>query len=169
MMDIDEILDVVSEQDEVLYQATRSEIYAKKLNFRVVNAFICNSEGKLWIPRRHHNKKLFPLGLDCSVGGHVSAGEDYETALIRETQEELTITLEKADYKKIARLTPRDHGTSSFMWVYMIYSDVTPAYNKNDFIEYYWLTLDEVVERLNNHDHGKYDLLPILKEIRGKF
>jgi isopentenyl-diphosphate delta-isomerase len=48
----DEYLDLVSENDEVIGKKLRSEIYAEHLsNFRVVNAFLVNSEGKLWVAR----------------------------------------------------------------------------------------------------------------------
>ena len=102
------------------------------------------------------------------VGGHVSADEDYETAFIRQTQEELNIDITKVHYKRVARLTPRENRTSAFMWVYILYSDIAPTYNENDFVEYYWLTPDELLERLDGHDIGKSDLLPIIKEIKDK-
>lgn len=56
----EEILDLVNENDEVIGSKSRSDIYAEGLkNFRVVNAFVINSKGKLWIPRRAANKRLF--------------------------------------------------------------------------------------------------------------
>lgn len=167
-MSFDEILDVVSEHDEVVRQEKRSIVYAQKLYFRAINAFIVNSEKKLWIPRRHHNKKLFPLALDCSVGGHVSSGESYDEAFFRETQEELNMDICEIIYKKIARLTPVSHGTSAFMWVYIIYSDAVPAFNQEDFVEYYWLTVQEIQDRINNGESAKSDLLPILQEVKNK-
>lgn len=51
-------------------------------NYRVVNVFVINSSGKIWIPRRHSNKAHFPLAFDMSIGGHVESGETYEAALI---------------------------------------------------------------------------------------
>lgn len=60
-------------------------------NFRVVNAFLVNPEGKLWIPKRTSDKRIFPDCLDVSMGGHVESGESYEQALERELAEELNI------------------------------------------------------------------------------
>ena len=66
----DEYLDLVNEKDEVIGKKLRSEVYAEGLsNFRVVNAFLVNSEGKLWLPRRGAHKRIFPLCLDMSMGG----------------------------------------------------------------------------------------------------
>ncbi len=167
-MTYDEILDIVSPLDEVIGQEKRSVVYAQQLSFRVINAFVCNTQKQLWIPRRHPNKKLFPLSLDCSVGGHVAAGEDYDHAFARETAEELNIDVNTVSFKKVARLTPLTHGISAFMWVYVIYSDIAPTFNTDDFVEYYWLTPDEIVHRLETGEQAKSDLLPIVKEINDK-
>ena len=49
----DELLDLVNEQDQVIGCRERGEIYKEGLtNFRVVNAFLVNDAGQLWIPRR---------------------------------------------------------------------------------------------------------------------
>lgn len=162
----DEILDLVSPDDKIVGQEKRSVVYEKKLSyFRVINGFVCNSEKKLWIPRRHYQKRLFPLCLDASVGGHVGTGETYDDAFVRETQEELGINVMSYSYSKIARLTPHEHNTSAFMWVYLIQSDDVPPYNKNDFIEFEWLTPEEVLKKVSSGDKAKTDLIPILNAI----
>ena len=49
----EEYLDLVDEQDNIVGNKKRSEIYAENLsNYRVINAFLVNSKGELWIPRR---------------------------------------------------------------------------------------------------------------------
>ncbi|MDA2935925.1 NUDIX domain-containing protein [Patescibacteria group bacterium AH-259-L05] len=84
----DEYIDLVDEHDNVIGKKKRSEIYAKNLsNFRVVDAFIINSKKEIWIPRRTVNKRIFPLCLDTSMGGHVETGETYEHAFKREMRE----------------------------------------------------------------------------------
>ncbi len=98
----DELLDIVDKDDEVIGQCLKSEIYEKGLkNFRVVNAFLLNSEGKLWIMRRTNKPALFPLSLDMSVGGHVKAGESYIQALERELKEELNLDLRSCNWKRL--------------------------------------------------------------------
>ena len=78
----DEMLDLVDENDCVIGTARRSEVYAKELrNIRVVNAFVINSKGELWIPRRTAHKRSYPSCLDMSMGGHVESGETYEEAV----------------------------------------------------------------------------------------
>ncbi|MBU1007560.1 NUDIX domain-containing protein [Candidatus Dependentiae bacterium] len=168
-MSSDEILDIVSFDDKVIGQEKRSIIHAKELSsYRVVNGFICNTKNQLWIPRRHPQKELFPLHLDASVCGHVRSGETYDEAFIRETREELNLELASGTYSTIARLTPYTHGTSGFMWVYIIKSDVTPTYNTNDFVEFFWLSPDEFFTKVSQGDKARSDLLPILQEIKHK-
>lgn len=163
---MDELLDIVNKNDEVVGNKLRSEIYLEKdFNFRVVNAFLINDENKLWIPRRSKNKKLFPLYLDCSMGGHVISGESYLDAFFRELNEELNIDANKIKYEMIKYLNPYEHSTSAFMNVYIIKTNDVPNYNKNDFIEYFWLTPDELLNKLQNGDNGKSDLSIIIKNI----
>ena len=54
----DEYLDLVDEKDNVIGKKKRSEVYKLNLsNFRVVNLFIRNKKGQLWIPRRAEYKE----------------------------------------------------------------------------------------------------------------
>jgi isopentenyldiphosphate isomerase len=158
---IDEMLDLVDENDNVIGQKTRSAIYAEKLsNFRVINAFVVNSRGQIWIPRRSSHKRIFPLCLDMSVGGHVESGESYEQAFKRETAEELNLDISKTGYRLLGKLTPEKHGVSAFMEVYEIKLDAVPDFNKDDFTEFFWLTAEEFFAKIKN-DQTKGDL-PIL-------
>jgi isopentenyl-diphosphate delta-isomerase len=135
---LDEYLDLVDENDNVVGKKKRSEVYAENLsNFRVVNAFIVNSKGEIWIPRRAANKRIFPLCLDMSMGGHVESGENYEDTLQRETEEELNIDTDKVTVRLLGHLTPQKDGVSAYMNVYEIKMDEVPNYNKSDFVEYF--------------------------------
>ncbi len=158
----DELLDLVDNDDNVIGTQWRNHVHANNLhNFRVINAFIVNDEGKLWIPRRASTKRLFPNGLDMSVGGHVGAGEGYELTFRRETQEETGINIDKAEWKDLGALSPHIHGVNAFMHVYEIHQNEAPDYNSNDFTEYYWLTPQEIINKIDAGDIAKGDL-PIL-------
>jgi isopentenyl-diphosphate delta-isomerase len=159
-----ELLDIVDQADRVIGQKTRSEVYSQGLsNFRVVNAFLMNENGQLWIPRRSKNKILFPQCLDASMGGHVQAGEKYEQAFSREIREELRIDTAVVPYQLIGVLTPQQHKTSAFMHVYLLKTNNAPNYNTDDFFEYYWLTPRELLDRLAAGDSSKDDLPRIVR------
>ncbi|MCX5923938.1 MAG: NUDIX hydrolase [Candidatus Dependentiae bacterium] len=162
----DEILDLVSTDDVVIGQLPRSQVYAQKLsNFRVVNAFVINDQGQLWIPRRTKTKRIFPLCLDASMGGHVESGETYEQAFKRELYEELGLDANSIVCEMIGRLNPHEHGTSAFMQVYIIRLNQVDAYNTQDFCEYFWLSPQECIEKLNSGDVGKGDLLKMIRQL----
>lgn len=160
-----ELLDVVDSNDNIIEQLDRSEIYARKLGFRVINAFLVNDSKQVWIPRRLANKKLFPSCLDASVGGHVMAGESYENAFIRELAEELNIQAHTVQYRFVAKLSPA-HGVSAHMQVYIIDTNQTPLYNTNDFSESHWFTIDELLILIQNGEPAKGDLPKLIQVLR---
>lgn len=158
---MDEYLDLVNTQDEIIGRKLRSEVYAEGLlNFRVINAFLVNDQGQLWIPKRALHKPLFPGCLDMSVGGHVESGETYEQAFKRELAEELNIELDEIPWKVIGHLTPQD-GVSVFMKVYEIFAKESPSFNMHDFTEGFWITPIELIKRIERGEPCKSDL-PIL-------
>jgi len=157
----DEYLDLVNNRDEIIGKKLRTVVYAEGLsNFRVVNAFLINTHGQLWIPRRSPNKQLFPKCLDMSMGGHVDSGETYEQAFKRELMEELNIKIDENCWKLLGHLTP-ENGVSAYMKVYEIYANIAPQYNHNDFSESFWLSPAELIQRIEAGDPSKSDL-PIL-------
>jgi isopentenyl-diphosphate delta-isomerase len=85
----DELFDVVDHHDQVVSQAPRREVHAKKLLHRAVHVLIHNAAGHLFLQRRSPGKDTFPNCWDSSCSGHVDAGENYATAARRELGEEL--------------------------------------------------------------------------------
>src|SRR5262245_2682199 len=153
----DELLDVVDDDDRVIGEQRRSAAYAAgRHDFRVVNAFLEDVDGRLLIPRRAPAKRLFPSCLDVSEGGHVMSGEGYETALRRELAEELRLDLDAMPWALLGHLTPRD-GVSAFMCVYRIRADVMPSYNTDDFSVVMWLTPRELLKRVAAGEPAKDD------------
>ncbi len=159
-----ELLDLVAQNDVVIGVMPRTEVYAKNLtNFRVINAFVMNSKGELWIPIRHASKTLFPLALDCSVGGHVISNEEYFEAFCRESIEEIHLNPLNHPHQLITKLTPHAHGTSAFMEVYIIKYDGPIEYNTEDFASGQWIKPKDLKEMLKDGVFAKTDLKIILE------
>ena len=165
----DELLDLVDNDDNVIGKKLRSEVYEKNMsNFRVINAFIKNSDGKILITRRAGTKKLFPLCLDASVGGHVKSGENYEQALKRELLEELQMPLKKVRCRLLGHLNPYKDHVSAFMNVYEIRLDETPSFNEEEIIDAYWLYPKEIIKMLKYNEKAKSDLIILIQRYYGK-
>ncbi|MBP9764726.1 NUDIX domain-containing protein [Candidatus Babeliales bacterium] len=156
----DEMLDIVDDQDIVIGQKLKSLIYADKKDYliRVVNAFLINDQGELWIPRRTAHKKLFPLCLDASMGGHVMSGETYDQAFKRELQEELALDADTIEYTCVGKLSPMQHDTSAFMYVYCIRTNQVPQFNTDDFSHYMWIKPDLLLSKIEQGEPAKGDL-----------
>lgn len=160
----DEYLDLVNEKDEVIGKKLRSEVYAKGLtNFRAVNVFLRNAEGKLWIPRRTAHKSFFPSSLDFSMGGHVESGESYDEAFKRELREELNLDADTTGWVVLGNLTPAKHAVSAYMRVYEIETEHVPNFNPDDFTEYFWFSPVELFEKIAQGERVKSDLLKIVR------
>ena len=164
---MEEKLWLVDEHDQPIgegWQWRSSDPKVNWQNFRVINAFIKNSKGELWIPRRTATKRMFPLCLDVSVGGHVEFGESFETTFARETMEEINVDVTAVECVDKGYFSPFEHNLSAWMRVWEIHMDEVPPYNQNDFVEWYWLTPDALRERIRQGDKTKGDL-PILIDI----
>lgn len=89
----EEYLEVVNRNGEIIQSLPRSEIHGDpSLIHRVVHVLVFNDKGELFLQKRSMNKDVAPGKWDTSVGGHVNSGETLDTALKRETEEELGIT-----------------------------------------------------------------------------
>ncbi|MEU8891825.1 NUDIX domain-containing protein [Streptomyces sp. NPDC048442] len=88
----EEILDVVDENDEVVGQAPRGEVYARGLRHRCTFIRVRDAQGRTFVHRRTATKLVFPSLYDMFVGGVVGAGETYDAAALREAEEELGVS-----------------------------------------------------------------------------
>lgn len=162
--DDNELLDLVSSDDEVIGRLSREEIYQNNLtNFRTINAFIINNKNQVWFPIRHHKKKLWPNMIDASIGGHVTSGETYFEAFKRESMEEARLNISDMSWKLLTKLLPYRDKTGSFMNVYIVFCDDREIkFNTNDFNSGNWINFNSMDRfRTNKSAEMKPDL-PVL-------
>lgn len=89
-----EYLDVVDYDNHVIGEATQEDVYAKKLNHRIVHVFVVHPKTRaVYLQQRAATKAFLPGYYCTSAGGHVRAGETYEDAAARELQEELGLAV----------------------------------------------------------------------------
>jgi len=88
----EEWLPVVDEDGKIIGKAPRSLCHkGDKILHPVVHLHVFNPSGHIYLQKRPMDKLVQPGKWDTSVGGHISFGEDLETALRREAFEEIGI------------------------------------------------------------------------------
>ena len=147
----DELLDLVDANDQVIGTINRMEyktLLAENLGYiRAVDLFILNSNGQIFVPIRTAHKTIAPNGFDYSVGGHVAAGEDYVSTLIREAEEELSLDVSS---DQLEFLTKEVHEDAKYIQsLFLLRNDVTPQLNPDDFVSAEWLHPDELIIKID--------------------
>jgi isopentenyldiphosphate isomerase len=117
-----DILDIVNEQDGVIGQAPRREVHRRGWRHRAVHVLVFNRVGQLFLQKRSLTKDTFPGAWDSSASGHLDRGETYDTCAMRETQEELGITLVSPPLR-LFQLSACPATGNEFVWVYRTESE----------------------------------------------
>jgi isopentenyl-diphosphate Delta-isomerase len=79
----------------------KTEAHRLRLWHRASHVWIYNSKGDILLQKRAECKPTFPGLWDISTAGHVSAGQSYEEAAVREAFEEIGIIVKASELKKI--------------------------------------------------------------------
>ncbi len=99
---MEEYIDIVDQQGHPIgKRATKSEIHSKGHLHNTVHLWLYTANGDVLLQQRAASKRIYPLLWDVSVAGHINAGETIEDGLIRETKEELGITVTQDQLVKI--------------------------------------------------------------------
>ncbi len=117
----DEWFDVVNERDEVIRRATRREVHATGLWHRAVHILVFDGTQRVFLQKRSLLKDLSPGLWDSSCSGHVDAGEDYDTAAVRELGEEIGVRLAPGEVPaRWFRIDACVETGWEFVWVYQL-------------------------------------------------
>jgi isopentenyl-diphosphate Delta-isomerase len=92
-----ELIDILDENGNKIGVEPRDKVHRDGLLHRAIHIWIYNSKNEILIQRRAKTKDSFPDFWDISVGGHASAGETYETAALKELEEELGLKVNLKD------------------------------------------------------------------------
>lgn len=106
---------VVDSDDRVIGDAPRGEVHANNLLHRAVHILLFNNAGELFLQKRSRLKDRHPGVWDSSAAGHVDAGEDYDTAAVRELEEELGVG---APLERVVKLPASEQTGAEFIWLY---------------------------------------------------
>ncbi|CDL82477.1 NUDIX hydrolase YfcD [Xenorhabdus szentirmaii] len=86
-----EWIDIVSEDNEVIAQATRQQMRAQNLRHRATYIVVHDGMGQILVQHRTETKDFYPGKLDATAGGVVMVGENLLDSARREAEEELGI------------------------------------------------------------------------------
>lgn len=98
---MDELIDIITKDGQPTNKtALKSKIHTKGYYHNTAHIWFYTKEGYILLAQRAASKMICPLLWDVSVAGHVDSGETIKQAAVRETKEELGISiLEKQLYK----------------------------------------------------------------------
>ncbi len=141
-----ELFDIVSEEDEVIGQATRKEVHTKGYIHRSVFFYLFDKQGRVFVNQRTANKEFYPEYWSIVFGGHVHAGESYEDAVLREAKEEAGIE-EKPIF--ITSFKKRfDKNDKENVKVYGLVANHEPKLNPNELKQGWFMLLKELEQKL---------------------
>lgn len=72
-----EWVDIVSEENEVIAQATRAQMRAQRMRHRATYIVVHDGNGRILVQRRTEIKDFMPGKLDATAGGVVQTGEEF--------------------------------------------------------------------------------------------
>jgi isopentenyl-diphosphate Delta-isomerase len=125
-----ELIDVLNEDGtKTGKSATRAEIHNKGYWHEAAHVWLLNSKNEVLLQRRSMKKENHPGIWDISAAGHVSAGDDGLITAIRETEEELGVSLAPEDVEVIGKVkqpSNQDSGyiNNEFNDIYLVRKDV---------------------------------------------
>lgn len=136
-------------------QAPRHEVIAKQLWCQSTNIFVLNEFGEILVHQRSKIKERHPGVWSTHLGGHVGAGETFESNALKELQEESGITVDEKSLvswrtSKIehARLWVRDFVTV------VQKNAITLIPQPGEVDQFNWLTLGEILKLHESEPHN---------------
>ncbi len=167
---MEEWLDVVNTEDQVIGRIERNQLHARALAqgtaVRVINIIVRNKEGKILLPLRSADRRIFPNCYDFGCGEHVQEGESYADAAIRGLEEELG--LRGVSLQEVLSLSPLQ-GVSNFMRVYIAEAEGPFAYDTKGIASLEWCmpsVVEEMIHAMPQRFKGDY--IPVFRILRWK-
>ena len=99
---MDELIDIVTQEGKPTGKsALKSIIHKKGYYHNTAHIWFYTADGEILLSQRSAKKTICPLLWDVSVAGHIDAGETIKQGAIRETIEEIGLSIYESDLNKI--------------------------------------------------------------------
>ena len=139
-----ELVDIITPDNQVIGSKLKIDAHRDGDLHRIVIAELINEKGEYCFVRQATDRQ--DAGQYVSpVGGHVSSGEEIESALIRESEEEVGITPDVYEFvgSTLYRRQVIGRDENQLFLIYNIYTDQNPVLN-HESVEFRWFSLDEI-------------------------
>ena len=147
-----ELLDVVDADNQVIGTATRRQVHELGLMHRSVHVFLVDEDGRLYLQRRAAGKETFPGAHDSSAAGHVNSGEDYESCVVREVEEELGLAPDHVELVDVGELPASEENGWEHVRFYLGRTTREPTPNPEEIEHGAYYTLAEVADLIDRPD-----------------
>lgn len=149
----DEWFDVVNARDEVIGRETRRVVHATGLWHRAVHVLVFDRAGRVFLQKRSMTKDTSPGLWDSSCSGHLDAGEDYDTAAVRELGEEIGVRgvvagAMETEVRRWFRLEACVETGWEFCWIYRLRHEGPFVLHPEEIETGEWFAPAEVSRRL---------------------
>jgi isopentenyl-diphosphate Delta-isomerase len=140
-----ELVDVISESDNVLETRTLEDCLRLGLLHRAVTVFVRRSNGDIFLQQRSKKDDWLPGFWTASCTGHVKSGEDAGAGAARELKEELGIKCFPRFILKfiVPRIRYLDKNERELNYVFEAISDEPIAIDKAEIEQGMFLGLEE--------------------------
>lgn len=144
-------MDIVNEQDEIIGQDLKSNKLTKNFISRIVAIMLFDSSNNIVLCLRADHKIYAAGKYDLAACGNVEAGEDYNTAAVRELKEETGLTCDLKLLDKFYQVVEyHDKPYRMFCAVYKAISD-EPLLLNEELVEKKKNSLSELVVDLEKN------------------
>jgi len=141
---------VVNEKDEVIGYKERANIDSTKDIVRSASLWITNSRGDILLAQRKFTKQNNPGKWSEAVGGTVEGNDSYESTMLRETREEIGLSV---DTYEIGPKQYVDSPTRYFVqWYITTVDKPIEAFQPQveELEQLAWVSKEQFIEELRN-------------------
>jgi isopentenyldiphosphate isomerase len=161
-----EILDIVDLEDKVIGKASRDDIYKNLHTHRIVHVLLFDKKGRMALQLRSKKVSFCPNHWSTAVGGHVQTGETYETAAMREFEEELG-TKTKIEFLFRDFFINPNNQSKKFLETFKAIYEGPFNPNLDDIEKVQFFSIKEIQEMINKGEKFHPELLFLLKKNYG--
>lgn len=146
-----ELFYLVDKYDRVISSITREKAHSDRTNIhRGIGIFITNELGQILMQQRSLEKDMNPGEWSYSVGGHVTFGQTYKQAAVKELEEELGIKARPNFLIKTLIVMEKETEQTAFYEV-KISSKTTIIIDKTEVEKIKWIKLSKLKHFIKNY------------------